>query len=86
MDTRVVLEPFAEGKEFTIIILQNKFGMPVALMPSEIEMTYHEGRIFDFRKKYLPTNQVKYHCPARFLNETIEKIQTRAKQLFSLLE
>jgi len=84
MDTRVVLEPFAEGKEFTIIILQNKFGMPVALMPSEIEMTYHEGRIFDFRKKYLPTNQVKYHCPARFLNETIEKIQTRAKQLFSL--
>ncbi|MEI8174965.1 MAG: hypothetical protein WCG28_03375, partial [bacterium] len=84
MDTRVVLEPFAEGKEFTIIILQNKLGMPVALMPSEIEMAYHEGRIFDFRKKYLPTNQVKYHCPARFPNEVIEKIQTEAKQLFSL--
>ncbi len=86
MDTRVVLEPFAEGREFTVIILENKLGLPVALMPSEIEMAYHEGRIFDFRKKYLPTNQVKYHCPARFPDETIEKIETQAKQLFSLFK
>ena len=86
IDTRVVLEPFALGKEFTVIILQNKLGMPVALMPSEIEMAYHEGRIFDFRKKYLPTNQVKYHCPARFESGIIEKIQTEAKQLFSLFK
>jgi len=86
IDTKVVLEPFAEGKEFTVIILQNKLGMPVALIPSEIEMAYHEGRIFDFRKKYLPTNQVKYHCPPRFPNETIEKIQMQAKQIFSLFK
>ena len=86
IDTRVVLEPFAQGKEFTVIILQNKLGMPVAVMPSEIEMTYHEGRIFDFRKKYLPTNQVQYHCPPRFSLETIKKIQTEAKQLFSLFK
>lgn len=86
IDTRVVLEPFAEGKEFTVIILENKLGMPVAVVPSEIEMTYHEGRIFDFRKKYLPTNQVKYHCPPRFSNEIIKKIQTEAKQLFSLFK
>ncbi|KKR62616.1 hypothetical protein A2643_03175 [Candidatus Nomurabacteria bacterium RIFCSPHIGHO2_01_FULL_39_220] len=84
MDTRAILEPFAEGKEFTVIILQNKLGLPVALIPSEIELAYHEGRIFDFRKKYLPTNQVKYHCPARFPESIIEKIQTEAKQLFSL--
>ena len=83
IDTKVVLEPFAEGKEFTVIILQNKLGMPVAVIPSEIEMTYHEGRIFDFRKKYLPTNQVKYHCPPRFSNKIIKKIQTEAEQLFS---
>ena len=86
IDTRVVLEPFAKGREFTVIILQNKLGMPVAIMPSEIEMTYHDGRIFDFRKKYLPTNQVKYHCPPRFPLETIKKIQTEAKQLFSLFQ
>ena len=86
MDTRVVLEPFAKGKEFTVIVLQNKLGMPVAVVPSEIEMTYHEGRIFDFRKKYLPTNQVKYHCPPKFGVETIKKIQTEAEQLFSLFK
>ena len=86
IDTRVVIEPFAKGKEFTVIILQNKLGLPVALLPSEIEMTYHEGRIFDFRKKYLPTNQVKYHCPPRFSKEIIKKIQTEAKQIFSLFQ
>ncbi|MEI7765615.1 MAG: hypothetical protein WCI93_03465, partial [bacterium] len=86
IDTRVVLEPFAEGREFTVIILQNKLGMPVAVVPSEIEMTYHEGRIFDFRKKYLPTNQVQYHCPPKFSLETIKKIQTEAKQIFSLFK
>ncbi len=86
MDTRVVLEPFAKGKEFTVIILQNKLGMPVAIVPSEIEMTYHEGRIFDFRRKYLPTNQVQYHCPPRFSIETIKEIQTEAEQLFSLFK
>ena len=86
IDTRVVLEPFAKGREFTVIILQNKLGMPVALLPSEIEMAYHDGRIFDFRKKYLPTNQVKYHCPPRFSKEIIKKIQTEAKQLFSLFK
>jgi D-alanine--D-alanine ligase len=86
MDTRVVLEPFAEGKEFTVIILQNKFGFPVAVMPTEIEMTLHEGRIFDFRKKYLPTNQVKYHCPPRFPLETIQKIRAQGAQIFSFFK
>ncbi len=84
MDTRVVIEPFAEGKEFTVIILQNNLGLPVAVLPTEIEMAYHEGRIFDFRKKYLPTNQVKYHCPPRFADEVVEKIRRQAEQIFSV--
>lgn len=84
MDTRVVLEPFVKGKEFTVIILQNKFNRPVALVPSEIEMGYDQNHFFDFRKKYLPTNQVTYHCPPRFSNEIIEKIQIEAEQLFSV--
>ncbi|MDQ3076192.1 MAG: hypothetical protein M3Q34_03630 [bacterium] len=84
MDTRVVLEPFTLGKEFTVIVLQNSFGQPVAILPTEIEMAFHEGRIFDFRKKYLPTNQVKYHCPPRFPDEVIEKIRRQAEQIFSM--
>lgn len=84
MDTRVVLEPFAEGKEFTAIILENKLGMPVTILPTEIETSYKEGQIFDFRKKYLPTNQVKYHCPPNFSEEIIEKIKIQAEQLFKI--
>ena len=86
IDTKVILEPFAEGKEFTVIILENKFGMPVTILPTEIEMAYHEGRIFDFRKKYLPTNKVKHHCPSRFQNEVVDKIQIQARQIFSLFK
>ena len=85
MDTRVVVEPFAEGIEFTTIILQNRFGMPVAILPTEIEVDYTEHQIFDYRKKYLPTRQVIYHCPPRFDNTVIERIQVEAEQLFTLL-
>ena len=84
MDTRVVVERFAEGQEFTVIILQNRFNMPVAIIPTEMEMDYDKHQFFDFRKKYLPTRQVTYHCPPRFSNEIIEKIQIEAEQLFSV--
>ncbi len=85
MDTRVVVEPFCEGIEFTVIILQNRFELPVALFPTEIETDYSQNQIFDFRKKYLATRQVKYHCPPRFSLTIIEKIQTQAEQLFKVL-
>lgn len=85
VDTRVVIEPFCEGIEFTVIILQNRFGMPVAIMPSEIEISYDDHQIFDYRKKYLASRQVTYHCPPRFENHVIEKIQVQAEQLFTLL-
>ncbi|MEK9132521.1 MAG: hypothetical protein AAB606_02330 [Patescibacteria group bacterium] len=85
LDTQAVCEPFCDGKEFTVVILQNRFRMPVALIPSEIETSYKENQIFDFRKKYLPTHKVKYHCPPRFPEATIEKIQVTAENLFKLL-
>lgn len=83
MDTRVVLEPFAEGVEFTTIILENRFGLPVALPPTEIETDYTKHQIFDYRRKYLPTRQVTWHCPPRFSNTVIERIQAEAEQLFA---
>lgn len=85
VDTRVVIEPFCIGTEFTVIILQNRFQMPVAILPTEIETDYTEHQIFDYRKKYLPTRQVTYHCPPRFGNDTIEKIQYHAEQIFTVL-
>lgn len=83
MDTRVILEPFVKGIEFTVIILQNKFNLPVAILPTEIETDYSKNQIFDFRRKYLPTRQVIYHCPPRFDNHIIEKIQVQAEQIFT---
>lgn len=84
MDTRVVVEPFAEGVEFTMILLENRFGLPVALPPTEIETDYTEHQIFDYRKKYLPTRQVTWHCPPRFDKGIIDKIQAQAEQIFSI--
>lgn len=84
VDTRVVVEPFCTGIEFTVILLKNRFGLPVAILPTEIETDYTKHQFFDFRKKYLPTRHVTYHCPPRFTNEIIEKIQYQAEQLFSL--
>ena len=34
----------------------------------------------------MPTNKVKHHCPSRFPNETIDKIQIQARQIFSLFK
>ena len=85
VDTRVVVEPFCKGIEFTVIILENRFGMPVAILPTEIEINYNDHQIFDYRKKYLATRHVTYHCPPRFDDKVIELIQTQAEQLFKIL-
>lgn len=79
--TRVLIEEFAKGKEFTVLVLQNKNDQPVALIPSEIETG---NQLFDFRKKYLPTRQVIYHCPPRFSPALTTKIQSQAEKLFTL--
>ena len=81
-DAEVMLEPFCDGKEFTVVIIQNENGNPVALLPSEIEVSYEGGAVFDFRRKYLPTNQATYHCPPRFPTEIIEKIRVQAETIF----
>jgi len=85
IDTMVVMEPFCTGIEFTVIILENPFGLPVAVLPTEMEMNYDKNQIFDYRKKYLSTNQVRYHCPPRFPDHIVEKIQIQAEQLFKVL-
>lgn len=82
IDNKIIIEPFAKGVEFTVILLENGSRGPVALIPTEIETSYKDAGIFDFRKKYLPTNQVTYHCPPRFTKKTIEKIQDQAEQIF----
>lgn len=83
---RVVVEECCEGTEFTLVILQNRFGLPVSLIPIEIEADYSQRQIFDYRKKYLPTRQVTYHCPPRFEDRMLEKIMAQGESLFALFK
>ena len=84
--TPVIVEPFCLGREFTIIIIQNlQNGSPVALIPTEIEMKYENYQIFDYRKKYLPTAQIRCHTPARFKDEEIDKIRYYAEEIFRIM-
>ena len=84
LDSQALLEPFCEGKEFTVVLLENLKGEPVALIPTEVDLSYEGNQIFDYRKKYLPTNQAAYHTPPRFSEGTVEEIRSQAEQIFKL--
>jgi D-alanine--D-alanine ligase len=81
---QALLEPFCEGNEFTVVVCQNDQGHPVALVPTEIEISYENGQIFDYRRKYLPTANTLYHTPPRFSVERIAQIRSQAEELFTL--
>jgi len=78
----IVIEKKCGGKEFTIIILDNG-GVPVSLMPTEIEIV--DNGTFDRRRKYMSTTEVRYHCPARFDDSVISQIRSQAEELFSFV-
>jgi D-alanine--D-alanine ligase len=81
-DRVAMIEPYCDGQEFTVLVLQNADDKPVALIPTEIDLTGDDS-IFGFRHKYLPTCHVAYHCPPRFADEIIRGIQEAAEALFS---
>eukprot|EP00899_Mesostigma_viride_P028420 jgi/Mesvir1/8763/Mv02681-RA.1 len=89
IDTRVMVEVFAEGGvEFTAIVLER--DGPVTLIPTEVELLPMHGEaeedersIFNYRKKYLPTQQVRYHNLNRLNRDTLETIRACASRLFS---
>jgi D-alanine--D-alanine ligase len=82
-EPEAIIEPFCEGTEFTVIVLENSAGKPAALFPTEIEM--HHDQFFSYRKKYLPTSETRYYTPARFDDSTIEIIQKEAEKAFNCL-
>lgn len=85
LDHEIVVEEFCEGKEFTVIVLQNEKNKPVALLPTEISFHYEGEDIFNYRRKYLPTCQVAYHCPARFDDRVVVEIRRQAEDIFTKL-
>ncbi|KAB1224534.1 Heat shock protein 82 [Morella rubra] len=69
IDDRVLVEMFLEGgSEFTAIVLDVGSVLhchPVVLLPTEVELRFHgsgdakeKDAIFNYRRKYLPTQQI----------------------------
>ncbi|KAA8517699.1 hypothetical protein F0562_015173 [Nyssa sinensis] len=96
IDDKVVVEIFLEGgSEFTAIVLDVGSGFdcqPVVLLPTEVEIQSHgsvgvseKDAIFNYRRKYLPTQQVAYHTPPRFPVDVIQTIREGASLLFQRL-
>ncbi|KAG8377094.1 hypothetical protein BUALT_Bualt09G0132600 [Buddleja alternifolia] len=96
IDDKVLVEIFLEGGiEFTTIVLDVGSGFdcqPVALLPTEVELQSHsivdsseKDIIFNYRRKYLPTQQVAYHTPPRFPEDVIRNIRNGASLLFERL-
>ncbi|KAK9054895.1 hypothetical protein SSX86_025974 [Deinandra increscens subsp. villosa] len=96
IDDKVIVETFLEGgKEFTAIILDvgSEFDcQPVVFLPTEVELQSsvsadlsEKDAIFNYRRKYLPTQQVVYHTPPSFPLDVTEKIREGASILFKRL-
>ncbi|KAK9290008.1 hypothetical protein L1049_008171 [Liquidambar formosana] len=96
IDDKVVVEIFLKGgSEFTAIVLDVGSGFdchPVVLLPTEVELQFQgsvdvkeKDAIFNYRRKYLPTQQVAYHTPPRFPIDVIESIREGASLLFRQL-
>ena len=79
-----IIEPFCFGKEFTVIVLQNPDNTPVSLVPTEIQVNYDNGGLFDYRRKYLPTTNTHWFCPPRFEDTVVHEIRKQAEELFRL--
>ncbi|KAL8102115.1 uncharacterized protein LOC141678502 [Apium graveolens] len=96
IDDKIIVEIFLEGgSEFTAIVLDvgsDSDCQPIVLLPTEVELQTHgnvdkneKDAIFNYRRKYLPTQQVAYHTPPRFPIDVIQHIREGASILFKRL-
>jgi D-alanine-D-alanine ligase-like ATP-grasp enzyme len=83
---RVVIQPWITGIEMTTIVIQGPSG-PVASIPLQIELRNRLGEddIFDYRRKYLASNDSHYYCPPAQDMAVIKEIQRVSERAFSLL-
>ena len=85
-DTEIVMEKKCPGKEFTLIIVENKNHEVTPLIPTEIEFVKKNDKFFNFRKKYLASYNVHLHTPPRFNQNTQNKINHQASKVFELFK
>lgn len=77
-ETKVIVEEFIHGKEFSCIVVRNEDGKAIALPPTEIV----KGKeVFDYRSKYMPGLSRK-ETPINLPTEDIEAIRKECERLF----
>lgn len=77
-ESKVLIESFIDGKEFSCIVAQDESGKAIALPPTEIR----KGKeLFDYRSKYLPGLSRKI-TPIDLPNEQIQAIRKECERLF----
>lgn len=80
-ESKVLIEGFIEGKEFSCIVVQDENGNPIALPPTEIR----KGKeLFDYRSKYLPGLSRKI-TPIDLPKDQIQAIRKECERLFLAL-
>lgn len=82
LSSEALLEPVMDGREFTLVVLQNEKAEPVPLVPTEIRFEHGRERFFSYRRKYLPTDEIRYRNPPDFPAATVDQIRREAGELF----
>ncbi len=81
---QILIEPFCQETEFTVIVIESDTD-PVALVPTSISIENPDrNAIFNYRLKYLATNEVTFYCPASFDDKLINHIRNKAERIFTL--
>lgn len=74
---QILIEKYIEGTEFSVIVIQDETGKPIALPPTEIRK---KTSVFDYDSKYLPGKANKV-TPIDLPLEKILKITSEAEKL-----
>ena len=77
-ETQVLVESFVAGREFSCIVIENEYGQPLALPPTEI---VKGEELFDYRSKYLPGLARKI-TPINLPEADIERIREACQTMF----
>jgi D-alanine-D-alanine ligase len=73
----VLVEKFLDGKEFSVIVIQDEQGNPLALPPTGI---IKNQTLYDYRSKYLP-GMARKVTPIDLPDDAIRKIMREAERL-----
>ena len=77
-ENSALVEKFIAGREFSCIVIENPYGPPLALPPTEI---IKGSEVFDYRAKYLPGLARKI-TPIDLPEADIERIRQQAQTMF----